>query len=517
MKPSLVTPLDSGLATARRLLGLSTWLFFAPMGVYITWLNQGHGLGLLQIALLVVSVMGLGVINAETAVVIYNRWGHQNKRDRGLLQQLGGKLAAMAPAASVNPSLRAKVVNPSVNDPLVTGSLVANPLTAGSQATVPFVSVIVVAYLPNEQDIIEETLTHWLTQVHPPEAGWEIILAYNTPTRLPVEARLKRLARQFPHLVLLPVRRSRSKAENLNAALKQVKGEMTCIFDADHYPHPNCLNLAWEWLALGQYDGVQGRNIIRNAQDNWLTSLVAVEFECIYGISHYGRSLLADTALFGGSNGYWRTSAIRHLGFKSTRLTEDIDATLRGLLGGYRIVHDPAIVTTELAPDHLRGLWLQRQRWSQGWLEVAWLYMGRVVRSPHLDPIQKTSWVLMLLFSQYFYPLVWQVIPMALSLHLRATDRDLNFEALNFTLMALLTLSIVLQVMVALRLRPTQASYSLRQGLWYCLLSPLYFWLKTLIGMVALYNHLCGSRAWHVTARTKQKPNKWVLGLRGAK
>ncbi|NJL49878.1 MAG: hypothetical protein HC929_23845 [Leptolyngbyaceae cyanobacterium SM2_5_2] len=140
-----------------------------------------------------------------------------------------------------------------------------------------------------------------------------------------------------------------------------------------------------------------------------------------------------------------------------------------------------------------------------------------MARSHHLDPIQKTSWVLMLLFSQYFYPLVWQVIPMALSLHLSGADRDLNFEALNFTLMALLTLSVLLQVVVALQLRPAQASYSLRQGLFYCLLSPLYFWLKTLIGMVALYNHLCGSRAWHVTARTKQKPSKWVLGLRGAK
>ncbi|NJL49877.1 MAG: glycosyltransferase [Leptolyngbyaceae cyanobacterium SM2_5_2] len=316
------------------------------MGVYLLWLHRGHTLGLLQMALVAVSILGFGVINSETAVVLYDRYSRQPTRKRGLLQRLGGKPVSVAPPQRQTVPL-------------------------------PFVSVIVVAYLPNEQDIIEETLTHWLTQVQTPEAGWEIILAYNTPSRLPVEARLRKLARQFPQLVLLPVRRSRSKAENLNAALRQVKGEMTCIFDADHYPNPNCLGLAWEWLAQGQYDGVQGRNIIRNAQDNWLTNLIAVEFECIYGISHYGRSLLADTALFGGSNGYWRTSVIRHLGFRPARLTEDIDATLRGLLGGYRIVHDPAIVTTELAPDHLRGLWLQRQRWSQGWLEVAWLHLGR--------------------------------------------------------------------------------------------------------------------------------------------
>jgi cellulose synthase/poly-beta-1,6-N-acetylglucosamine synthase-like glycosyltransferase len=379
------------------------------------------------------------------------------------------------------------------------------------------VSVVIVAYLPNEQGIIEETLRHWLTQVVVPAAGWEVILAYNTPHQLPVEARLRRLAQHYPDLVLLPVPHSRSKAENLNAALQQVRGEITCIFDADHHPAANCLSLAWAWLAQGQYDGVQGRNIIRNARDNWLTHLVAVEFECTYGISHYGRSLVADTALFGGSNGYWRTAALKDLGFSAKRLTEDIDATIRGLLKGYRLVHDPAIITTELAPNSLRGLWLQRQRWSQGWLEVAWMYTGRVARSPYLDTVQKTYWLMMLLFSQGFYPLVWQVIPMMLSIHFSISDRDLTFENLNLIMMGLLTLSVMLQVTLAMRLRPAHCSYSRRHGVLYCILSPIYFWLKILIGMVALYNHLCGSRVWHVTARTQTPTPRRLFGLKGAK
>jgi hypothetical protein len=51
----------------------------------------------------------------------------------------------------------------------------------------------------------------------------------------------------------------------------------------------------------------------------------------------------------------------------------------------------------------------------------------------------------------------------------------------------------------------------------YCLLSPIYFWLKALIGMVAVVNHFSGSRVWHVTARTKRKPNRWMVALRGVK
>ncbi|MFQ4138414.1 glycosyltransferase family 2 protein [Nodosilinea sp. PGN35] len=492
MKSSLALFAEPVLANARRLLWLSIWLLWIPMAVYVIALDYGHGLGILQGALLAVSLIGLVVINAETAVVIYSCRRSNPWFNRGMLQRWGRvrrRRRATLPALGLLPP----------------------------QVSLPFVSVVVAAYLPNEQDIIEDTLLHWLTQVRPPAQGWEIILAYNTPVQLPVEARLQALARRYPALVLLPVAHSHSKAENLNAALQVATGEMTGIFDADHHPAADCLSRAWAWLYQGRYDVVQGRNIIRNARDSWLTQLIAVEFECIYGVSHYGRSLLADTALFGGSNGYWRTSALRHLGFHHARLTEDIDVTVRGLLGGCRLVHDPAIVTTELAPDNLRGLWLQRQRWSQGWLEVAALHLGRVLRSPRLDAVQKPYWLLMLLFSQGFYPLVWQVVPMLLSIHLSQRDRDLNFETLNLVLMGLLTLSVVLQVAVAMVLRPAASTYTRRHGVLYCLLSPVYFWLKALIGVVAVVNHLCGSRVWHVTARTKSKPNRWMVALRGAK
>lgn len=121
----------------------------------------------------------------------------------------------------------------------------------------------------------------------------------------------------------------------------------------------------------------------------------------------------------------------------------------------------------------------------------------------------------MLLFSQGFYPLVWQVVPMILSIHFSLSDRDLNFENLNLVMMALFTASIMLQVALALALRPAQSLYSWRHGVLYCLLSPVYFWFKVLIGMVATYNHLAGSRVWHVTARTPQT-GQLALGLRKA-
>ena len=84
-------------------------------------------------------------------------------------------------------------------------------------APLPRCSFLVAAYLPNEQDIIVETIRHLLLHVQRPAAGLEIILAYNTPVDLLVEAELRKLAKQYPEFILLRVEGSRSKAENLNA------------------------------------------------------------------------------------------------------------------------------------------------------------------------------------------------------------------------------------------------------------------------------------------------------------
>lgn len=470
---------------AKRSFWLVVWFLVLPVVLYCLWLSRGYSLDSLQIALMLVTLLGLIVVNLETAAVVYKQVFGCSAHLRGFVQRILGRSRSL---------------------PIAEATVPVHQL--------PFVSVIVAAYLPNEQDIILETLEHWLTQVAAPAQGWEIILAYNTPVRLPIEDDLRRLSRRFPELVLLPVHQSTSKAENLNAALKQVRGEMTCIFDADHRPGWDCLMRAWVWLEQGNYDGVQGRNIIRNCHDSWLTAMIAVEFECIYGVSHYGRSLLVDTALFGGSNGYWRTSAIRAIGFHAHWLTEDIDATLRALLKGYRIVHDPNITTTELAPVTLKSLWLQRQRWSQGWMEVAGRHLRSVVRSPHLDLIQKTCWIVILLYSLYFHTIVWQIIPISLSLTLMSPGRDLALEICNLILMGLLTLSMVAQVVVAMRPNLSHKMLSWSHGLLFCFLSPLYFWFKSVIALVSFYNHLSGQRTWHVTQRSRSKTKPTVVGSR---
>ena len=362
----------------------------------------------------------------------------------------------------------------------------------------PRCTILIAAYLPNEQDIILETIRHVLNTVHRPSAGLEIILAYNTPTDLAIEADLHLFAQLHPELRLLRVEGSHSKAENLNAAIDWVTGEVVCILDADHHPDPDCFIRAWRWLEQ-DYDVVQGRNIIRNHHYNLLTQNIAVEFEALYGVSHAAKSFLTDSTIFGGSNGYWRTSVLKQIRFNPIRLTEDIDATMRTLLSGYRIIHDRSIIATELAPVHFDSFWFQRKRWAQGWLEVSFRYQRRVWRSKHFTPCQKWYWTYLLYYGVIYSLFALQILPLILSLYLYHGYLPQSDNSYLWFSTVITFFSGFYQTLVTLKV--SAGRYPILYFAQHAFLIFAYTLLKNLIAIVALYDHLHGDNHWVVTPR----------------
>jgi cellulose synthase/poly-beta-1,6-N-acetylglucosamine synthase-like glycosyltransferase/GGDEF domain-containing protein len=263
----------------------------------------------------------------------------------------------------------------------------------------PPASAVIAAYLPNESRTVVETIESFLRQDYP---DLQVILAYNTPTPLPVEDVLREIAERDPRFLPLKIDGSVSKAQNVNAALTRVTGEFVGIFDADHHPAPGSFLRAWRWLASG-VDVVQGHCVVRNGGDSWVTRLVAAEFEAIYAVSHPGRARLHGFGIFGGSNGYWRREVLERTRLRSFMLTEDIDSSLRVLRGGGRIVSDPGLISSELAPDTPRALWNQRMRWAQGWSQVAMQHLRAALASRRLTVRQKLG-CLQLLGWRELYP-----------------------------------------------------------------------------------------------------------------
>ena len=368
-------------------------------------------------------------------------------------------------------------------------------LPAGSP---PPATAIIPAYLPNEAATILETLRHFLDQDY--AGDLQVVLAYNTPEPLEVEDELRALADREPRLHLISVAGSTSKAQNVNAALQVATGELIGVFDADHHPMQGAFTRAWRWLADG-YDVVQGHCVVRNGDQSLIARTVAVEFEQIYAVAHPGRTALHGFGIFGGSNGFWRTDALRMVRMRGDRLTEDIDSSLRGLLAGLRFATDPGLVSRELAPVTFKALWKQRVRWAQGWLEVSLDLLWPALRSPRLTTRQKWG-AFALLGWREVVPWI-SALPAPLLAFLYVRDGSITWSTSVFLLAAAWTMSSgPFQALAAWRLAVPELRVRRRWFLAYALVGGFFYSeLKNLLVRVAQIKHVVGERQWAVTPR----------------
>ena len=389
----------------------------------------------------------------------------------------------------------------------IEGLLALEPRHPPEEPKTPYppASAIIAAYLPNEATTILDTIEAFLRQDYP--AGLQIILAYNTPHDLPVEAALREIAARDPRFVPLRVAGSTSKAQNVNAAVGIATGAFTGVFDADHHPDPGSFARAWRWLDTG-FDVVQGHCLIRNGADSWIARLVAVEFEAIYAVSHPGRARLHGFGIFGGSNGYWRTALLRQTRFRTSMLTEDIDAALRVVEAGHRICADPFLVSRELAPLTLQALWHQRMRWAQGWFQVSLKHTWPGVTSPSLSPRQKAGFVHLLLWRELYPWLSMQMYPIILFWLGWYGPGRLQWLVPIWVLTSLQTLSVGPgQTFFSWWLAEPQLRKRGGWFLWYLVVSSVFYTpFKNLIAVVAQVKEAMCERTWKITPRLAAAP-----------
>ena len=394
----------------------------------------------------------------------------------------------------------------------VEGLQALNPGKPAEEPNEPYppASAIIAAYLPNEADTIIETVEAFLRVEYP--APFRVILAYNTPEDLPIEAQLYDIAERDPRFLPFRVAKSSSKAQNVNVALSKVRGEFVGVFDADHHPNPDSFCRAWRWLSGSKeeegedrYDVVQGHSVVRNGDASWVSRTVAVEFEAIYAVSHPGRTRLHAFGVFGGSNGYWRTDLLRKTKMRGFMLTEDIDSSMRVIETGYKIVSDPLLISRELAPETWKSLWNQRMRWAQGWFQVSLRHLWQGLRSSDLTFRQKLGFIHLLGWREVYPWISLQIFPIVAFWIWRGDTIDWFVPI--FVLTSLFTLSVGPgQTLFAYLLAAPDIRKHKLWFLWYFLVSTLFYTeFKNLISRVAQVKQAMGEQEWKVTARASHK------------
>jgi cellulose synthase/poly-beta-1,6-N-acetylglucosamine synthase-like glycosyltransferase/CheY-like chemotaxis protein len=371
----------------------------------------------------------------------------------------------------------------------------------GEVESYPPATAIIPAYLPNEADTIMETVEAVLAQDYD---DLQVILAYNTPTDMPVEEELRAVAARDPRFTAMRVHGSVSKAQNVNVALADVRGEFVAIFDADHHPAAGAFKRAWRWLANGA-DVVQGHCVVRNGADGRLQQLVAAEFEAMYAVSHPGRARLHGFGIFGGSNGYWRTPVLRLTRLRSFMLTEDIDSSMRVVASGGKIVSDPGLISTELAPGSWGALWGQRLRWAQGWSQVALRYLWDGVRNPSLSLRQKLGLTYLLGWREIYPWISLQTFPIIAYWLLRGSP-PVSWFVPVFVATTLFTFSSgLVQAWSAWKLSAPELRERKRWFVFYGLVSQLFYVeMKNVITRTAHLKECMREKKWKVTPRTSR-------------
>lgn len=179
-------------------------------------------------------------------------------------------------------------------------------------------------------------------------------------------------------MTIVPPGVPRTKPRALNVGLRQARGELVTIYDAEDRPDPRQLRVAAETFAAAPPDlaVVQARLTIDHLGDNWLTTMFAVEYACLFDhiLPMLARKELL--ILLGGTSNHFRRAALVEAGgWDPYNVTEDADLSIRLARRGYRIAMIDSD-TWEEAPLEA-GVWIkQRSRWFKGYIQT-WLVHNR--------------------------------------------------------------------------------------------------------------------------------------------
>lgn len=339
-----------------------------------------------------------------------------------------------------------------------------------SSSIAPTISIIAPAY--NEQETVVTSVTSLLTLSYP---ALEVVVINDgspdeTLVRLidafdlvpvPVvfrkrvetqEVRGVYRSRREPNLLVVN-KENGGKADGLNAGLNICNGDLVCAIDADTIVEEDALlRMVQPFIHTDDCLAVGGTIRVANGSDvrdgrvttprvprTWLAGIQCVEYLRAFLFGRLGWNSLGGNLIISGAFGLFRKDVVLATGgYLHGSVGEDMElvARLRASIprGGPRAVNfvpDP-VAWTE-APDDLKVLGRQRDRWHRGLTDTLWRYRRSI-----LNPRQGALGMLVypyFLFIELLAPVVeaFGLLYMTARLLLGITDYDYLFAFVILT------------------------------------------------------------------------------------
>jgi cellulose synthase/poly-beta-1,6-N-acetylglucosamine synthase-like glycosyltransferase len=181
------------------------------------------------------------------------------------------------------------------------------------------------------------------------------------------------------------------KAGALQIALENSTAEFIAIFDADYTPAPDFLLRTVPYLVQDEKIGiVQTRWSHLNRYYNRITRAVAIGIDVHFFVEQTGRYATRCFQNFNGSGGVLRKKGLIEAGgWQADTLAEDLDASYRMQLKGYRVLYLKDLTCPGEVPLTVPSFKKQQARWANGSLRTARKLLPDILFNPQMNMYQR--------------------------------------------------------------------------------------------------------------------------------
>ncbi len=181
--------------------------------------------------------------------------------------------------------------------------------------------------------------------------------------------------------------RSGYKAGALAHGMTLSRAEYFAIFDADFRPRPDFLETLMPHFTDAPEVGlVQARWDFANRDASLLTRFQGLFLDAHFLVEQPARHAAGLFFNFNGTAGIWRRRALEEAGgWSADTVTEDLDASYRAQLRGWRFVYRGDYAVPSELPENVTAFKSQQRRWTKGGIQVMRKQLAGVLRDPRVS------------------------------------------------------------------------------------------------------------------------------------
>jgi cellulose synthase/poly-beta-1,6-N-acetylglucosamine synthase-like glycosyltransferase len=257
-----------------------------------------------------------------------------------------------------------------------------DPRPPGALEPLPVVTVQLPLY--NEVYVVERLLDAVVALDYPKELlEVQVLDDSNDETRDVARAAVERYRRRGHDVAYLARDHRRGyKAGALQEGLEKSRGEFLLILDADFVPPPDLIRRCLPHFSAPDVGMVQARWDHLNRDFSLLTRIQSIFLDGHFVIEHTARNRSGRFFNFNGTAGIWRRRCLEKAGgWQSDTLTEDLDASYRAQLAGWRFVYLKDVAVPAEVPVDMNGFKTQQHRWTKGSIQTGRKLLPEILRS----------------------------------------------------------------------------------------------------------------------------------------